>query len=181
MKVLLDPRQETVYPGAIQRQYVQVLARRGDRIRIIEDSGSDYVLWPTVERGGRAPHHALPEKGRWRQVFEDRRSVLLERVDGRSAPTVRTTGASSVQSWALADRATRAGDLIEAERRLIEATQQRPILVDVCRDLAILHATKGDGRAMRSTGNRCDRIFPDPPEWRDRLEKYRASRRTGGG
>jgi hypothetical protein len=57
-----------------------------------------------------------------------------------------------------------------AEWHLTQAVRQRPVLVDLCRDLAILQARRADAAAMRATADHCDRIFPDPPQWRERLE-----------
>jgi hypothetical protein len=176
LKVFFDPRQETVYPDAIQKRYLQVLALQGDWRKIVEESGAQYVLWPPGEHDGRVLLDGLLRTGRWRQLYEDRRSVLLARTDAVTTATLRQTPPSSVRSWAFAHRAEEAQQFAAAERWLIEAIARQPVLVDICRDLAILQARRGDGRAMRATADRCDRIFPDPPEWRQRLQIYLASR-----
>ena len=135
------------------------------------------MLWPPGEHNGRVFLEELLRTGRWRQLYEDRRSVLLARTDAVARAPLRPTPPSSVCAWASAYRAEETQQFAEAERWLIEAMERQPVLVDICRDLATLQARRGDGRAMRATADRCDRIFPDPPEWRQRLQAYLASRR----
>ncbi len=174
MKVFADPRWETVYPESIQMRYLRVLARQGDWRQIIEGSGAQYVLWPPNEHDGRAVLDGLVRTGRWRRLYEDRRSVLLVRTDIPQG-TWQPTQPSSFRTWALAHRAQEAEHLAAAEQWLLAAREQQPVLVEVCRDLAVLQARRGDEASTRATAGRCDRIFPDS-EWRARLESYLVSR-----
>jgi hypothetical protein len=178
MKVFADPRWETVYPDAIQMRYLQVLSMQGDWLEIIEESGAQYVLWPPDEHDGRVVLDGLLRTGRWRHLYEDRRSVLLVRTDAIPAAARQPTQPSSFRTWALAHQAQKTRQFVAAERWLIEAREQQPVLVEICRDLAILQARRGDEMAMRATADRCDRIFPDPPEWRTRLQTYLGSHRS---
>jgi hypothetical protein len=171
MKVFTDPRSETVYPDEVQLRYIRCVALQGDWLETIESSGAQYVLWPPSEHNGEIILPGLLRTGRWRELYRDRRSVLLMRTGVPVSPALHPTPPSAFRTWALAHRARISGRYEEAERLLLQTLQEKPVLVEACRDLTLVQALQGSRDAALATADRCQKIFPDNA-WRQRLLSY---------
>ena len=142
---------------------------------IVESSGADYVLW-TNEKP--ALLQALIDSRRWRAIYQDRVSTLLERADRPVQPGLRTPADSAYRRLARADVAVRRHDLAEAEQQLGAALVLDPHLGAACRLLARVQLMRGASQA-RETEAHCQRVYPYPEE-QDAFEKFRNEVEGGG-
>ena len=77
-QVFIDGRAGTVYGATICRQYLQILQQSPGWIEVVEESGAEYVLWPSTKSTLPA---SLIATGRWQVRHSDPRAILLARVD----------------------------------------------------------------------------------------------------
>ena len=80
MKVYIDGRADTVFDENMYLDYLAVLTLRPGWLQTIEDSGAEYALWPKHDQFGAPILDGLLQTGRWRLLYEDSVSQLLERT-----------------------------------------------------------------------------------------------------
>ena len=79
LKVYVDGRADTIYDDETYRRYVAVLSSQPGWVKLVEDSGADYMLWPHQRGNGQAKLRELLATGRWRPVYSDAVAWLLAR------------------------------------------------------------------------------------------------------
>jgi hypothetical protein len=151
LAVFIDGRADMVFDAEVYRHYRAVLDLAPGWRAIVDASGADYVLWPWDHE---QQIEGLVRSGRWRPLYEDHVSVLLERADRPPAAGLRPTPDSAYRRLALARRAVRERRLAEAERLLEDALALDPELGSACRMLARLQAVHRSG-ARRVPAERC--------------------------
>ena len=161
LRVFIDPRSETVFPPDVHRRYLTVANDQPGWVRVIEESGADFVLWPFAPDSQRIILQELLASGRWRMVYTGAQGALLAR-SAFALPDQATTPASSWKSWALARRALAGADSAAAEKHLLEAMNQHPPLPAACDELVTIQGRLGKLADAERTEERCRRMFPFP-------------------
>jgi len=168
MQVYIDGRGDMVFDDRTYTNYTTVLASGPGWREIVESSGADYVLWPN-ERASFL--QALVDSRRWRAIYQDHVSTLLERADRPVQQGLRPTPDSAYRRLARADLAARQHDLPEAEQQLAAALVLDPHLGAACRMLARVQLLRRSP-AARGTEASCQHDYPYVAE-REAFEKFR--------
>ncbi len=166
LKVFIDGRADTVFDAETYDAYMDVLRAREGWLEIIEDSGADFVLWPSRE--GRHVRELI-ESGRWAEIYTDHVSVLLAHEHAVRPALFEATRDSAYRRLARGSAELRRGRLAEAEAELREALVMQPTLGQACYTLAQTRAAAGSLREAWETTKRCHRIYPD----RAKLQRMR--------
>jgi len=167
MQVFIDGRADVVFDDDTYVRYTSVLGLAPGWSETIERSGADYVLWPNDQPSQLA---GLVNGGRWRLVYTDSVSTLLERAD-RPQRTFLATADSAYRRLAVADWYLQRRSLAEAQRELEAALALDPHLGAACSTLARVQALQRAPDAG-ATEDRCQRTYPIPAE-RDAFAAFR--------
>ena len=152
-----------------------VLGAQSGWLRIIEDSGAEYVLWPKRERSGALILQGLLATGRWRPAYEDYVSVLLERTDRPQRHDLMPSPDTAWRELTLGSAARAGNRLSEAEAHYQRALDLMPYLGAACFELVRVQGAQGRLDQARETEHRCAQLYPDPDShdaltsWLDRL------------
>ncbi len=158
-RVFLDPRSETVYDAATQQRYFEISELRPGWQQTLERSGADFVLWPFAPESRRALVEALLAGGRWRMLHAGSQGILLARVDLQLPPVRDPSPLTAWDWWGLARRELGAGNMLEAERLLSRAVNQRPELPGVCTELVVVQRKLGAFERAAHTATSCRQRF----------------------
>jgi hypothetical protein len=160
LRVYIDGRADTVYDDETYRRYLRVPRLEPGWQQVLDGSHADYLLWPVRE----PLIDRLLATGGWRKVHEDFASVLLVR-DGVPLPMeLRSAPDSGHRELALGAEAMTAGQLDSAAAHFERALALAPYLVPACTNLALVQATQRKATEAARTGERCQRIFPNPEQ-----------------
>jgi len=174
MQVYIDGRADMVFDDRTYTNYTTVLALGPGWREIVDSSGADYVLWPNEQL---AVLRALVDSRRWRAIYQDHVSTLLERADRPVQQGLRPTPDSAYRRLARADLAIDRHDFPGAEQELGAALALDPHLGAACRLLARVQVMQRSA-AARDTEARCQRVYPYPEE-RAAFEKFAAEVEKG--
>ena len=167
MQVYIDGRGDMVFDDQTYTRYTAVLTLQPGWREIVESSGADYVLWPNEQASFL---QALVGSRRWRALYQDHVSTLLERADRPVPQGLRATPDSAYRRLARGELAIRKHDLPEAEQQLAAALVLDPHLGAACRMLARVQVMRR-AAAARATEAHCQRLYPYPEE-REAFEKF---------
>lgn len=162
MQVFIDGRADVVFDDDTYVDYTRVLGLQPGWSDVIEASAAEYVLWPNEQPTQLA---GLVNGGRWRLLYTDRVSTLLERAD-RPQRELQATPDSAYRRLAFADWLLLRRSFAEAQRQLEAALTLDPHLGAACSLLARVQALQGSPDAS-ATEERCQRLYPSRPERED--------------
>jgi len=158
IQVYIDGRADTIFDDVTYKRYVTALSGGPASVDVVEGSGADWVLWP--KNRSRMPK-ALFRTKRWRILFEDAVSVLLQRVEATVPPNLSETPDSPYKQLRQAEKAMRSRDPATAEQHAARALEQMPHLGAACYMMAQSQAIQQKLDAAAATVERCNDIFPD--------------------
>lgn len=161
LRVYIDPRSETVFNPATQRNYMQVHSLRPGWEGVLDASKADYVLWPFDQEPWRKIVSTLIDSGRWRFLYGDSVAVLLVRSDARVPLRLTPTEPSAYRSLALARREMARNNLSNAEGFLADALDRMPVLPNACVDLVRVQVAQAQREKAAGTAVRCHRMMLD--------------------
>jgi tetratricopeptide (TPR) repeat protein len=179
LKEYIDGRADMVFDDATYSSYVAVLNLQPGWLRAIEDSGADYALWPTHSRSGALILKGLLATGRWRLLYEDGVSQLLERADRPQRTHLAATPESPWRELAAGSADAELLRLSQAEMHYKRALEMMPYFGAACVQLMKVQALQGRIDDARATAARCEGIYPDRPKyeavsrWLDSLAESR--------
>ena len=171
MQVFIDGRAGTVFDEKTYRQYLRVTGLRDGWEDVIEDSGTDFLLWPQrhpkqIER--------LRKSGRWRTLYSDHVAVLLARADRPPPGPLLPTTDSPWRDLTLGWSASSAHEYASAEGHFQRALHRMPNLRPACEWLANAQAQSGRLAQAEATVDRCQRMFPDSARRKQLLDIFHA-------
>jgi hypothetical protein len=161
LRVYIDPRSETVFDPATQRNYMQVHALKPGWEGVLDASRADYVLWPFDQDPWRRIISTLLASGRWRYLYGDSVAVLLARSDAPVPPQLVPTEPSAYRSLALARREIARDNLADAENLLADALDRMPALPNACVDLVRVQVARAQREKAVGTAELCRQMMLD--------------------
>jgi hypothetical protein len=174
MKVFIDGRADMVFDDDTYLRYVSVLEVHPGWLQIIEDSGAEYVLWPKKRAAELAIVQGLLQTRRWRVLYEDYVSALLERTDRPLRQDLAPTPETAWRELALGSAALAQNGVARAEMHFERALDLMPFLGAACFELARSQGAQGRIDDARKTVHRCHGVYPNPAKrdpilsWLDR-------------
>jgi hypothetical protein len=157
LKVFLDGRANTLFDDQGYLDYLAVLGRQPGWLERIEGSGAQLFLWPR-SGGGERLRRGLLQTGRWHQLYEDSRGVLLAHESLTLPPTLRRPKNNLGADLTEALLALRAGDAQGALMAASRAHDRRPWDHGACSWLK---------RSLQATGRaaEADAVIADCRRW----------------
>ncbi len=156
MKVFIDGRASALFSDETYLDYLKVLSASGQTMRIIDESGARFILWPKNERRTLQVIARSPD---WQVLYQDYASILFVRKDRPVAITLPPPDSPYHQVSAAA-AAFQRGRFDVAEARFRKALEGMPWLRIACNGLEQTLERQGEMIQSGKVEKQCREIFP---------------------